>query len=128
MRQRAPEAVWRSVARIVQRERKTDPGFAVHRAFGLGDIKEIIQRRDNAQEIMPRFLDPENGFATQQGVVAALDEIMRVRHPMAHGRTRGNKALVNAAVETFELLIATQQALVDRPSHLVPSASAAASV
>jgi DGQHR domain-containing protein len=104
LRQKAPEGVWRRVDGIVRKERKTDAGFAVHQAFGLGDIRQIIERRDNAEDIMPLFVEPTNGFASEQGVLSALDEINRAR-VMAHGRRRGNRALVTACVDAFELLM-----------------------
>lgn len=104
LRQKAPEGVWRRVDGIVRKEWKTDTGFAVHEAFGLGDIKQIIERKDNAEVIMPLFVQPTNGFASDQGVLSALAEINRGR-VMVHGRRRGNRALVSACVDAFELLI-----------------------
>jgi len=105
LRQKAPEGVWREAEERVEREKKTKPDFAVHEALTLGEVEKIIERRDNAEVLMPLFTNPTNGFGDEQAVSAALAGITRTRTSIMHGRRTGNRRLVTAYLETFESLI-----------------------
>lgn len=105
LQQRAPEGTWKTVAERTEQERKIHPDFALHQALSLGQIKEIIERRDNAKVLMPLFTNPVNGFGDEQAVLAGLVGITRARNSIAHGRRVGNRRLVTAYLETFENVI-----------------------
>lgn len=105
LKQKVPQQTWEVVARRLEQERKKRPDFAVHEALTLGEVKNLMQRRDNAKVLMPLFTDPLNGFGDEQAVLAALTGIVRARDATAHGRRMGNRRLVTAYLETFERLL-----------------------
>jgi DGQHR domain-containing protein len=105
LKQKASEEICGRVAERMEQERKLHPEFALHEALTLGEVKEIIARRDNVDSLMPLFTDPVNGFGDEQAVLAALTGIVRARNATAHGRRMGNRRLVSAYLETFEDLI-----------------------
>jgi DGQHR domain-containing protein len=105
LQRRAPEGVWRVVQERMEQRRRVDPEFAVHQALTLGEIRALVERRDNSTLLMPLFTDPLNGFGDSQATLAALSGILRARNAIDHGHTMGNRRLVMAYLETFERLV-----------------------
>lgn len=105
LKQKATEEICRRVADRIEEEKRIRPDFTIHEALTLGEVKEIVERRDNANSLMPFFTDPVNGFGDEQAVLAALTGITRARNSVAHGRRVGNRRLLTAYLETFESLI-----------------------
>jgi DGQHR domain-containing protein len=105
LKQKSNEEICGRVAERIEQEKKLHPEFALHEALTLGEVKEIISRRSNKDILMPLFTDPVNGFGDEQGVLAALNGIIRARNAAAHGRRIANRRLVSAYLETFESLI-----------------------
>jgi hypothetical protein len=102
----APEGVWRSTERIVKQERINYPNFEVHEALSLGDIKVIIEQRNNQRILLPLFTRPEIGFNSAPETLAALSHIIKAR-TRVHGRRRGNIGLVNTYLDTYERLVSS---------------------
>ena len=102
---RSNEEISRRVTERMEQEKKIRPDFALHEALTLGEIKEIMERRDNANILMPLFTDAVNGFGDKPAVMASLSGITRARNATAHERRVGNRRLVTAYLETFEDLI-----------------------
>jgi len=105
LKQKAPEPVWRGAEKIMKKEQRADPHFPLHKALGLGDVKDIMVRKDNAKVLKPIFTSTPDDFSSWDEVSVALDEIIAARNPKFHGRTRGKTRLVSAYLEIFERFI-----------------------
>lgn len=99
LKQKTHQSIWTAVSN------RMDPNKPLHEAPTLGEIREIISRKDNAKVMMPLFTDSEEGFGDSDGVLAALQGIIRFRNAMDHGRRSGNRQLAVAFLETFERLL-----------------------
>lgn len=89
------------------RERMRTKGIpSVHEALTLGEIKEIVQRPDNAGVIMPYFIGTADGFGDEPVVRMALDIVQRARDDRMHGRpVRVNRRFLLLSLETFEKVL-----------------------
>ena len=101
LKQKAPRGTWEKVARIL-RDTGDQP---VHKAVGLGEIRQILERSDNSSVVMPELLDTDDGFGDTQEVFSALAAITRFRNDVQHGRAVRNRRLAAVYLETFERLV-----------------------
>ena len=106
LKQRASEGVWkRTESRLTQRS-KENPNIQPHEVLGIGDLKEIIKRKDNAKVIMP-LMTSGGGFASSTAVEGALDTITRARTPKAHSGVRSSATFAYQNLTVFERLLDT---------------------
>lgn len=105
--EKASEGLWRRVEKIMQKQQKVNPDVPLHEALGLGDIREIMTRKDSAKVLMPILTQPGVGFRSEQAVLVALDEIVEARNPKFHGRTGSRTKMVAVFLEIFERLMGT---------------------
>ena len=105
LRQRAPDAVWRRVNDHFERERVSNPNHQLHESLTLGELRQLLERSDNGQLLMPLLTDPTEGFGDAAGVISALGTIAQVRNAQAHGRRGGNSRLTAAYLETFDRVL-----------------------
>ena len=101
-RQKSPEGVWRSIeGRIPQRQ----SGEPLHALLTLGEIKQIMERRDNRSDVLDRLMDSDEGFSSENEVFVALDGLIGLRNPLQHGRAVQNQRLGMAYLSTFERVL-----------------------
>lgn len=92
----------------LEQERRINPEIPVHALWTLGETREILERRDNADLLIPTFTGAVDGFGDEHAVLAALSAITRARNALHHGGRRiGNRRLLQAYLETFEFLISS---------------------
>ena len=102
LRQKAPEGVWRSIeSRLSQRQ----PDEPLHALLTLGEIKQIVERRNNRSDVMDRLTDSEEGFSSADEIIVALDGLIGLRNPLQHGRTIRNRQLGLAYLAAFERVL-----------------------
>ncbi len=105
LKQKAAEQTWKRVSERFDAIKKENPQAVFHEAFTLGEVKEMLERADNAPILMPLFTNSSDGFGDDQAVMAALNGITRARNPIAHGRRMLNRKLTIAYLETLERLV-----------------------
>lgn len=107
LRQKSNEATSNRISTRLAQESRIRAEVAIHELLGLGETREIIERRENANILMPFFTDPVDGFGDEQAVFAALSCITKARNALHHGRRIGNRRLLLAYLETFEDIISS---------------------
>ncbi len=98
LKQKAPEDVWRKVEKMSERY----PSEALHALFGLGEIKQMVIRRDNKPVLIGKLTSE---FRNEAEIFVALDGLMELRNPLQHGRTIQNQRLGEAYLLAFERLL-----------------------
>lgn len=105
LRQKSTEVTYNRITIRFNQECRIRPEIEIHELWTLGEIREIIGRRDNTDIIMPFLTSPVDGFGEEQAVFAALSCITRARNALHHGRRVINRRLLLAYLETFEEVI-----------------------
>ena len=73
LKQRAPEQTWKRVNQRLDNLKKENPQAAFHEAFTLGEVKEVLERADNAPILRPLFTNSSDGFGDDQAVIASIE-------------------------------------------------------
>ena len=72
LKQRAPEDIWK---RIQQRLPSSSDSQPLHLLFGLGEIRAIVERRNNRGVVMSKLTDSDIGFRNADEVMVAFSGI-----------------------------------------------------
>ncbi len=101
LKQKAPESVWRKVQRLLH-EKSDEP---LHSFLTLGEVRQIMQQRDNRSEILSRLVDVNDTFSGEEEVFVALDGLIGLRNALQHGRKVQNRKLGEAYLSAFERVL-----------------------
>ncbi len=106
LKQRAPEGIWKRVGDHYEQEFLQNPNHQIHESLTLGELRQLMERSDNSQLVMPQLTNSTDGFGDAAGVISAIGTISQVRNAQAHGRKGGNQRLTAAYLETFDRVLA----------------------
>lgn len=89
-----------TLSKVTDRARG-QPGLAVHEILTLGEVFQIVQRRD-ASAVIDAILQEGRELTTRDDVIAGLTQVVRARNDTIHGRPVANRDLAQAYLPTFE--------------------------
>ena len=80
-----------------------DPNATIHEALDIGQLQEIIKRRDNASIMMP--LLKNSAFVSDASVQGALDVIREAKNDHSHGRITRRMSYVRECITEFRRIM-----------------------
>ena len=101
LKQRAPKGIWESAATKLEKV----PSQPVHAVVSIGDVKQILERKDNSQVLVSEFVEPADGFGQIDVARGALSAIVSFRNDLQHGRVPKNRRYAVACLDSFQRLL-----------------------
>lgn len=103
LKQRSSKTVWQNAERKLEKM----PDQPVHALVSLGEVKELLERKDNASVLVSGFVEPTDGFGQIDIAKGALSAIVSFRNDLKHGRTPRNRRYAVACLDSFQRLLET---------------------
>ena len=101
LKQKTPETLWKRV----QDRAQGQPQQPIHTLFTLGEVREIMSRKDSRDLLSPKLTGDNRGFGSEGEVEVALDRLIELRNSLQHGRTSRNPQLGQAYLSAFERVL-----------------------
>ena len=106
LKQKSPQGVWERCETKYNKLLKKDPSAKIHEVLDIGQLQEIIKRRNNASILMPLLKD--SAFISDALVEGALDAIREAKSDQSHGRITRHMSLVRGYITEFRRIMASQ--------------------
>ena len=106
LKQKSPKGVWDKCLIKYNNRLKQEPNAKIHEVLDIGQLQEIIKRRDNASIVMP--LLKKSAFVSDSSVQGALDVIREAKNDWSHGRFSRNTSFVKECLVQFRRTLSTQ--------------------
>ena len=105
LKQKSPQGVWERCETKYTKLLKKEPNAKIHEVLDIGQLQEIIKRRDNASVLMPLLKD--SAFVSDALVEGALDAIREAKNDQSHGRITRHMSLVRGYITEFRRIISS---------------------
>ena len=106
LKQKSPQGVWERCETKYNKLLKKDPSAKIHEVLDIGQLQEIIKRRNNASILMPLLKD--SAFISDALVEGALDAIREAKSDQSHGRITRHMSLIRGYITEFRRIMASQ--------------------
>lgn len=106
LKQKSPPGVWERCETKYKKLLKKEPNAKIHEVLDIGQLQEIMKRRDNASILIP--LLKNSAFVSDALVEGALDAIREAKSDQSHGRITRHMSLVRGYITEFRRIMSGQ--------------------